>query len=142
MEMGEPQTSQHDPTPGETDQMPVVPYRILYTDVPFYSDQECQNEVPDARIVVLEALDPDDSYRELDIVPSRTRYEPGQLVDWNLNNRKQWEENWFRHPETQTIEPAWQLHVEFTGRLISKRTLEENKEKLEKIESRLVKQKQ
>ena len=53
-------TEQVDLSPAETDEMPIVPYRVLHTDIPFYSDSECKNEVPEARIAILEMLDPDD----------------------------------------------------------------------------------
>ncbi len=123
--------------PEETDDMPVVPYRVVHAGIPFYSDPECKNEVSDGTIVIVDPLDPDDPYREMDIMPTLAQYSPGQLVDWNLDNKEQWEDNWFRHPETNKIEQAWTLHVAFTGRLISNRTLQENKEQLEEIEAKL-----
>ena len=124
-------------SPEETEDMPVVPYRVVHANIPFYSDSECKNEITDGTIVILESLDPEDLYPEPDIMPTRKQYSPGQLVDWNLDNHKQWEENWFKHPGTGEIEYAWILHVEFTGRLISDKTLKENKKKLEKIEEQL-----
>ncbi|MCZ6878586.1 MAG: hypothetical protein O7G29_10645 [Acidobacteria bacterium] len=108
-----------DLSPDETDEMPIVPYRVLHTDIPFYSDPECKNEVPEATIAILEMLDPDDKLEELDVVPVLKKYEPGQLLRWNLNNKTMWEESWYRHPETGKIERAWSNHVEFTGAVIS-----------------------
>ncbi|MDA2928546.1 hypothetical protein MYX84_01145 [Acidobacteria bacterium AH-259-O06] len=129
-----------DPNPSVTDQMPTVPYRVLYTNIPFYSDTECKNEVAEAKIVILEALDPDEPYKELDIAPTLKNYKPGQLVTWTSNNKKLWEESWYKHPETGQIEQAWTFHVGFTGELISERTLKENKEILEEIEAKLAAQ--
>ena len=126
-----------DTSPEQTDQFPQVPYRVLHANVPFYSDPECKNEVKGARITILEALDPDDEFRELDIVPTRTEYRQGQLLTWSLNNKQIWEESWYKHPETQQIERVWARHVEFTGELISKQALAENKDKLAEIERRL-----
>lgn len=126
-------------SPEETDSMPVVPYRVVHADIPFYSDSECKNEVIDGTIVILESLDPEDPYPEMDIMPTRKQYSPGQLVNWDLNNKKQWEENWFKHPGTGEVEYAWILHVEFTGRLISDKTLQENQKQLETIEEQLAK---
>ncbi len=126
-----------DNTPEQTDQFPQVPYRVLHTDIAFYSDPECKNEVKEARITILETLDPDDKFRELDIVPTRTDYRQGQLLTWSLNNKQLWEESWYKHPETQQIERAWTQHVEFTGELISKQSLSENKDRLAEIERRL-----
>ena len=128
---------QIDRHPGESDEMPVVPYRVLYTDIPFYSDPECKNEVQEAKITILDALDPDDQFRELDIVPTVNQYEAGQLVRWTLNNKKLWEESWYKNPETGRIERAWSIHVEFKGQIISQKALEENRKTLEEIEAKL-----
>jgi hypothetical protein len=123
--------------PEQTDKMPVVPYRVLYADIPFYSDAECKEEVATAKISILEALDPDDEFSELDVVPSFNRYEPGQLVQWTLNNDQLWEKSWYKNPETGQIEPAWTIHVEFIGKILSPQTLKENEEKLKDIEAKL-----
>lgn len=121
-------------TPRETNQMPAVPYRVLHSELPFYSDPECKQQVPDARIAILEALDPDISYTELDIVPTLKKYKAGQLVNWSLNNKRLWEECWYENPETDKIEQAWTLHVEFVGELISDRTIQENRATLDELE--------
>ena len=134
-ESGNPSTEQI--RPEETDNMPIVPYRVTHVGIPFYSDPECKNVVSDGTIVILEPLDPDDPYPEVDIMPTLKQYSPGQLVDWELNNKRQWEESWFRHPGTNKLEQAWTLHMEFTGRLISNQALKENKEQLEEIEAKL-----
>lgn len=123
--------------PEQTDAMPIVPYRVLYADIPFYSDAECKKEVAEARISILEALDPDDELVEWDVVPSLNRYEPGQLLQWTLNNKQLWEESWYRNPETGQIERAWTLHVEFVGQVLSQQTLMENEETLKAIEAKL-----
>ena len=120
----------------ETDDMPVIPYRVVYVDLPFYSDRECKKTVEEATIAVLEALDPDGSYPELDVVPTRNNYEPGQIVTWMLNNKKMWEESWYKNPESGQIEAAWKSHVEFIGQLISAPTLAENQKYLEEIEAK------
>lgn len=121
----------------ETDDMPVIPYRVVYADLPFYSDLECKKTVEKATIAILEPLDPDGAYPELDVVPTRKNYEPGQIVTWMLNNKKVWEESWYQNPESGQIEPAWTFHVEFIGQLISAPTLAENQKNLEEIEAKL-----
>lgn len=128
-----PPAESFDPKPEETDELPFIPYRVLYTDIPFYEDPACEQEVTDARIAILEAIDPDDERMEVDVLPTRKHYQPGQLVTLNLNNKRLWEQCWFRNPETQQIEQAWTLHVEFIGQIINEKTLEENKEKLEEL---------
>ena len=123
--------------PDESDEMPQVPYRVLYADIPFYSDSECKKEVAEGRIAVLEALDPDDEFPELDVVPTLNRYEPGRLVRWSLHNKKLWEESWYKNPENGQIERAWMTHVEFNGEVLSQQVLDENKETLKEIEAKL-----
>jgi len=122
--------------PATTDWMPVVPYRVLHNEIPFYSDPECKQEVPDAKIVILEALDPDDSYKELDVLPTLKKYEIGQLVDWNLNNKRIWEKSWYQNPETTKIERAWILHIEFVGNVVSENCIEKNRTLLKEIGAR------
>lgn len=119
----------------ETDHMPVIPYRVVFAGLPFYSDPECKETVGEATIAVLEALEPDGLYPELDVVPTRKNYEPGQIVTWMLNNKKMWEKSWYRNPESGQIESAWTLHVEFVGQLISARVLAENQKNLEDIKA-------
>ena len=123
--------------PQYSDEMPVVPYRVLYADIPFYSDSECTQEVVAARIAILDALDPDDELKELDVVPSLNRYEPGQLVRWTLDNKNLWEESWYKNPETGQIERAWTIHVEFIGQVLSRQALDQNQETLKEIEAKL-----
>ena len=98
--------------------------------------------MPDARIAILEALDPEDQLLELDVLPTRKDYHPGQLVTLRLNNKRLWEESWFRNPETQQIEQAWALHVEYIGQRISEKTLEENKERLEELNQKFAQAKE
>ncbi len=123
--------------PQSSDEMPVVPYRVLYADIPFYSDPECTQEVEAAKIAILEALDPDDEFEELDVVPSLNRYEPGQLVRWTLDNKNLWEESWYKNPESGQIERAWTIHVEFIGQVLSRQALDQNQETLKAIEAKL-----
>ena len=126
-----------DNQPKETHEMPVVPYRVLHADLPLFSDPECQNLVPGARIVVLEALDPDDQFPEFDVVPTQKSYQTGQIVTWELNNKSMWEAGWYQNPETGQTERAWTMSVEFIGRLISSRTLEANEKRLAELNHRM-----
>ena len=130
-------TAQLGARPEETDQMPIVPYRALYTDLPVFSDAECRNRIPDARIVILLPLDPDDQILELDVVPTRYSYQPGQIITWELNNKRTWEAGWYRNPDTGQVEQAWTMHVEFIGEVVQPKTLEANRQKLADLERRM-----
>ncbi len=124
-----------DPNPGQTNELPALPHRVLYADIPFYSDPDCQKQVTDGTILILQSLDPDDPIQELDIVPTRKRYQAGQILAWDLNNKKLWERAWYRNPETGDIEPAWTFHVEFIGQVVSPEVVAANAEKLEKLQA-------
>jgi hypothetical protein len=119
-------TANFDPNPGQTDIMPAIPHRVLYASLPCYSDPECKQQIPDATIVVLQALDPDDPTQEIDVAPTRRHYKAGQIVEWDLSNKKLWEKSWYRNPDSGQIEQAWNFHVEFIGRVVSEKTLAAN----------------
>ncbi len=121
--------------PGTTSKMPVVPHKVLITDVPFYLDEACQEEVEGARIAILRPLEPDGSY-ELEVVPSTKEYSPGQYVTWHLNNKNMWEDCYYRNPLSGKTEVAWTLHVEFMGQVIDDETVASHQEKIEELEAR------
>jgi len=127
--------SNFDPNPGQTEELPALPHRVLYADIPFYSDPECKQQVADGTILILQSLDPDDPVQELDIAPTRKRYQPGQIVTWDLNNKKLWERAWYRDPESGEIEQAWSFHVEFIGKVVSPQAVAANSEKLQKLQA-------
>ncbi len=120
--------------PGVTDKMPVVPHKVLHTDIPFYTDEACTLQVPDARITILRPLDPD-GFDELEVVPSRKHYQVGQYLNWMLCKENLWEENYYRNPETGQVEQAWSMHVEFVGEVISPQALEADRERIQQLET-------
>lgn len=120
-----------------TETLPLVPFKILASKIPFYRDQECTQMVEDARIVILQALDPEDEIQELDIVPSTLTYESGDYVTMSLDNKKLWEDCWFKDPETGEIQKAWQIHVNFIGEVISPQVVERNKQHLQVLEQKV-----
>ena len=120
--------------PETTAVMPVVPYKVLISDIPFYADSQCKNEVEGATIAILRPLDPD-GFDELDIVPCHKQYTPGQYLTWHLNNKKLWEDCYYQNPFTGKVELAWTMHVEFVGQVISDETVESNREKIEKLQA-------
>ncbi len=124
-----------DPNPGQTDELPALPHRVLYANIPFYSDPECKQQVTDGTILILQSLDPDDPVQELDIAPTRKNYQAGQIVAWDLNNKKLWEKAWYRNPESGDIQQAWTFHVEFIGPVVSPEVVTANAEKLQKLQA-------
>jgi hypothetical protein len=107
-----------DPNPIETDEMPARPYRVLYADLPFYTDPDCRMEVRGARLVVIQCNDPAQKQRPTECMPVVKRYRPGDIVWWDLDNKKQWQEAWYVNPESGNKEKAWSLSVAFQGRVV------------------------
>ncbi len=111
--------------PTTTDEPAAIPHKVLHVGIPFYTDQECRQQVPNATILILEPIDPDDDIKELDVVPTTRHYQVGQLVQWLLYKDNVWEECWYRNPETGAIERAWKRCVEFTGPVLSDKAVAE-----------------
>ena len=107
-----------DPNPGEIEEMPARPYRVLHADMPFYSDPECRIEVPDGRLIVLRCEDPKQKHWPTECMPSRKKYQKDQLVQWEINHKKLWEASWYLNPETGSKEKAWVQAVEFVGNVV------------------------
>ena len=123
--------------PETTDAVPLVPFKVLETDIPFYLDEECKKLVTDASIVIIQALDPDDSILEVDIVPTTKKYKRGDYVTLALDNKKLWEDCWYRDPQSGEIEKAWRIHVCFIGAIIDPSAIEKDRERIEDLEKRV-----
>jgi hypothetical protein len=108
-----------DPNPETISTMPARPYRVLYSDLIFYSDPDCKKQVNDARLVVLRSEDPKQQHQVQECMPTRKKYQVGQVVGWDLNNKRIWQDNWYINPETGKAEAAWVQAVEFTGRVVT-----------------------
>jgi hypothetical protein len=107
-----------DPTPGIMEEMPARPYRVLYADLPFYSDPECKSRVDGACLIVLRSEDPKQQHQVQECMPTRKRYQAGQLVQWDLNKEDIWQDSWYRDPETGKAEKGWVQSVEFVGKVV------------------------
>jgi hypothetical protein len=123
--------------PETTDSVPLVPFKVLETDIPFYSDKDCTQLVPDASIVIIQALDPEDSIQELDIVPTTKKYQKGDYVTLALDNKRLWEDCWYRDPDSGEIEKAWRIHVCFVGAVIDPAAVEKDRDRIEDLERRV-----
>jgi hypothetical protein len=106
------------PEPEETTSMPARPYRVLHADLPFYSDSKCEKEVQGARLVVLRCEDPEQKQKTIECMPVVKKYQQGQIVTWDLNNKKLWELSWYKNPDSGEVERAWTQSVEFTGKIV------------------------
>lgn len=123
--------------PETTSKVPLVPYKVVAAGIPFYRDPECSQEVPDARLCILRALDPDQPVLELDLVPTFRRYRKGDYVTWVLNSKKLWEACWYRDPKTGETKQAWNFHVEFLGSVIEPSAIIQEKDRIEELERKI-----
>lgn len=123
--------------PDVTDKIPVVPLKVLQVGIPFYRDPECTRRVPDATLMVLQALDPTDEVQEFDIVPTTLEYEVGQYVTLGFDNKRLWEDCYYRDPETGEIRKAWAIHVDFVGDVINSQAVEKDLERILDLERRV-----
>lgn len=123
--------------PSVTESVPLVPFKVVEAGIPFYTDQDCKNEVADARLLILQALDPDDDIQELDILPSTQSYQAGQFVTLGLEHKKIWDECWYRDPKSGEVTQAWKVHVNFIGEVISSTALEKEKDRIRDLEKRV-----
>jgi hypothetical protein len=110
----------YDPNPEVTETMPARPYKVLYVDLTFCSDPECKSPVEGARLVVLRSEDPRQPHQVQECMPTRKKYSVGQVVQWDLNNKKIWQDSWYRNPETGNTEKAWIQAVEFVGKVVKR----------------------
>ena len=129
-----------DTTPGKpnvVDSVPLVPFKVVETDIPFFRDSECLQVVEEASITILQALDPEDSILEQELVPTTQRYSKGEYVTMNLDSKQLWEESWYKDPSTGQILKAWELHVNFVGDLIGETAIEKDRERITDLEQRI-----
>jgi hypothetical protein len=120
--------------PGITEEMPVVPHKVLYANIPFYEDDGCTQPVTNGTLMILRPLD-SDGFDELAVVPTEKNYEVGQYLNWQLDKEDQWEDNYFRNPISGQVEKAWTLHVAFVGNIVSDEAVSKDQERLEKLEA-------
>jgi hypothetical protein len=123
--------------PQMVDTVPLIPFKVVETNIPFFSDSECQTIVEDAAITILQALDPEDPILEQELVPTTQKYTKGDYVTMNLDSKKLWEESWYKSPFTGKVEKVWEIHVNFVGDLISQSAIEKDRERIADLERRV-----
>jgi len=119
------------------DKVPLVPFKVIAAGIPFYSDEKCENEVRDARLIIIQALDPEDDILELEIMPTTQAYQVGQYVTLALEHKRIWGECWFKDPESGEVSRAWKVHVDFIGDVVSPAAIEKDSERLAELEKRM-----
>lgn len=120
--------------PEIVDSVPLIPFKVIDTEIPFFRDSQCQERVEGAWIAILLALDPEDQIIEQELVPTTKKYNKGDYVTMNLESKKLWEESWYKNPNTGRVEKAWEIHVAFVGHRISESALEKDRERIAELE--------
>lgn len=120
--------------PSVTEKVPLVPFKVIASGIPFYTDKACTQPEANATIVILQTLDPEDEIQELDIVPSSKIYQPGDYVTLAFDNKRIWEDCYYRDPESGEISRAWRIQVNFIGELISPESIEKDRTRITELE--------
>ena len=120
--------------PNTTSKVPLVPFKILEANIPFFADEACTQLVPKAVLLILQPLDPEDSIQELMIVPTTLRYEANQYVNLIFENTVLWEDCWFKDTSSGEIQKAFNIHVAFNGEVIEDSAIAADKARIEELE--------
>ena len=92
---------------------------IVYkSEIPIYSDPECQIEITNATGIILERRSSSGTQTSYHIFPTtRTHFEVGRRVAWEWNMNNTWQDAWYRDPlDMGSIQLAWNTSAEFIGR--------------------------
>jgi hypothetical protein len=88
-------------------------HEVAHPRVDVFEDPE-GSRLREIKAVVLNSFSRTGSQRR--VFPTRQSYERGQLVTWEWDFAHTWPQSWYRDPDTNEIEKAWDSSVEFAGR--------------------------
>lgn len=90
---------------------------VYHPGVDLYSDPGLTQKIEGARGVILETENPQKTGDALRIFPStREHFRKGMRVSWEWSRANQWDEAWYKHPDTGEVKKAWDGALEFVGR--------------------------
>ncbi len=91
--------------------------RVRTADIPLYEDAVGQRTRAQVWGVLLDVTSPGGAQREVRMVPTTRReyYRIGMRVAWDFDVSRIWDESWYRSPDSDSIELAWNSAAEFTG---------------------------
>ena len=73
-----------------------------------------------------------------DLIQSTTKtYEKGQYVTLAFDNKKLWEDCYYRDPDGGEILKAWRIHVNFIGEVIEPQAIAAEKSRIDDLERRV-----
>jgi len=93
-------------------------YIVYKANISLFKDNDCHFPRNDVRGVILETLSPEGKSLGKHIYPTTRVYKEGMSVswEWNMHNRKGWDETWYKDPDAGETKMAWSGSLEFTGR--------------------------
>jgi hypothetical protein len=91
---------------------------IVYkTDIPLFYDSQCTNQRPDVWGLMLQNISTTGkTYNQIFPTQRFNYYKEGEELTWEWNDKVQWGETWYIHPEVKNKISAWISAVEFIGR--------------------------
>lgn len=90
---------------------------VFAKDIPLFADEGATQPITDATGIMLRTVSPGAQKREaLRIFPTtRDHFRSGEEVAWVWGHTRSWGPAWYRNPETNEIEKAWDRSAEFIG---------------------------
>ena len=93
---------------------------VYHEGVPVYADQECSHEIPGVKGIIIKSESSSGASgaaTRYGIYPStKTHFKKGKRVSWEWNLAKTWPDAWYRDPDSNAVELAWNSAGEFVGR--------------------------
>lgn len=99
--------------------IPTAHHRVHKVNVPIFADPQCSKPM-NGKAIILESIGHGAQAGSYQIFPTmRTHFQEGMEVTWEWDFNQQWQEAWYRDPESGKIKYAWSSSVEFAGRDIN-----------------------
>lgn len=87
--------------------------------VPVYADPLCRRQRQEVNAVILQTISLGGAQiSNKAYATTRDHFQQGKRVAWEWNPEKQFEQSWYRDPDTNEIKEAWTSSMEFIGRHI------------------------
>ncbi len=90
---------------------------IRHVQIPLYADPNATVPRPEISGLIVEVTNPESMMNELRVLPTREgHFEIGRRIGWAYSYERDYDETWYRDPDTGTITLAWSYSKEFIGK--------------------------
>jgi hypothetical protein len=93
--------------------LPHETHTVRFPAVEVFAD-DTATQPREIKAVVLDTTSPGNARR--DVFPTRRQYREGQVLSWEWDTSRAWNESWYRDPDTNEVMKAWDSAAEFAGR--------------------------